>query len=163
MPKRRYTTALASSTRINRMLDDLDLSNITDEHARHAIQLLLNLVETLAAENRTLREENQRLRDENNHLKGEQGKPDIKPNRRPPPADHSSEQERHKERPHHKGRKVERIAIDRTEDCRVDPALLPPDADFKGYQPVLVQDLVLRTDNVLFRKEKWYAASTEQT
>ena len=28
------------------MLDDLDLSNIADEHARQAIQLLLNLVET---------------------------------------------------------------------------------------------------------------------
>ena len=43
------------------MLDDLDLSNSADEHARRAIQLLLNLVETLAAENRSLREEIQRL------------------------------------------------------------------------------------------------------
>src|SRR5437870_11721225 len=100
MPKRVYTTARAPHMRTDRMLDDLDLSNITDEHARHAIRLLLNLVETLAAENRTLREENQRLRDENNRLKGEQGKHTIKPNKRPPPADHSSEPERHKERPH---------------------------------------------------------------
>jgi hypothetical protein len=144
------------------VLDDLDLSNITDPEARHAIQLLLNLVEQLAAENRSLRDENQRLRDENNHLKGEQGKPNIKPNRRPP-ADHSSEPERRKERPHQKGRKVEIVTIDRTEDCPVDPTLLPPDAEFKGYQPVVVQDLVLRTDNVLFRKEKWYASSTGRT
>ena len=96
------------------MLDDLDLSNIADEHARQAIQLLLNLVETLSAENRALREENQRLRDENNRLKGEQGKPDIKPNKRPPATNHSSEEERHKERPHQKGRKVDQITIDRT-------------------------------------------------
>lgn len=142
---------------------NLDLTTVPDEPTRQAFQVLLNLIETLAAENRTLREENQRLRDENNRLKGEQGKPDIKPNKRPPPADHSSEPERHQERPHLKGCKVARIAIDRTEDCRVDPAILPPDALFKGYVPVVVQDLVLRTDNVLFRKEKWYAASTGQT
>jgi len=111
--------------RTDRMLDDLDLSNIADEHARQAIQLLLNLVETLSAENRALREENQRLRDENNRLKGEQGKPDIKPNKRPPATNHSSEEERHKERPHQKGRKVDQITIDRTEDCRVDRATLP--------------------------------------
>ena len=145
------------------MLDDLDLSNIADEHARQAIQLLLNLVETLSAENRALREENQRLRDENNRLKGEQGKPDILPNKRPPATNHSSEEERHKERPHQKGRKVDQITIDRTEDCRVDRAILPKDAELKGYEPVVVQDLVLRTDNVLFRKEKWYAASTSRS
>ena len=145
------------------MLDDLDLSNIADEQARRAIQLLLNLVETLAAENRSLREEIQRLRDENNRLKGEQAKPNIKPNKRPPPADHSSEAERHQSRPHQKGRKVDQIAIDRTEDCQVDPAILPPDAQFKGYEDVVVQDLLLHTDKVLFRKEKWYAASTRQT
>jgi hypothetical protein len=149
--------------RISWMLDDLDLSTIVDEHARHAIRLLLNLVETLSAENRALREEVQRLRDENNRLKGEQGKPDIKSNKRPPPTNHSSEAERHKERPHQKGRKLDQITIDRTEDCRVDPAVLPADAEFKDYVPVVVQDLVLRTDNVLFRKEKWYAASTGQT
>jgi hypothetical protein len=145
------------------VLDDLDLSTIPDEHARRAIHRLLNLVETLRAENRALQAEVQRLRDENNRLKGEQGKPDIKPNKRSPPPNHSSEPERHKERLHQKGRKVDQITIDRTEDCHVDPAILPPDAEFKGYVPVVVQDLVLRTDNVLFRKAKWYATSTGQT
>jgi len=145
------------------VLDDLDLSNSTDEHARQAIQLLLNLVETLSAENRALRAEVQRLRDENNRLKGEQGKPDIKPNKRPPPPDHSSEPERQTPRPHQKGHKVDQLTIDRTEDCHVDPAILPPDAVFKGYEPVVVHDLVLQTDNVLFRKAQWYAASTGRT
>src|SRR5439155_16767129 len=125
-PKRVYTTPHTSCMRTGWMLDDLDLSNSADEHARRAIQLLLNLVETLAAENRSLREEIQRLRDENNRLKGEQAKPNIKPNKRPPPADHSSEGERHQPRPHQKGRKVEQITIDRTEDCQLDRAILPP-------------------------------------
>jgi hypothetical protein len=144
------------------MLDDLDLTAIPDEQTRHAIQMLLNLVETLSAENRALREENQRLRDEVARLKGEQGKPDVKANKRPPP-DHSSEEERHTPTPRQRGRKVDQIVIDRTEVCAVDRTILPPDAEFKGYQPVVVQDLRLRSDTVCFRKEKWYAASTRRT
>lgn len=66
-------------------------------------------------------------------------------------------------RPRQKGRKVSQIAIDRTQDCRVDPATLPADATFKGYETVVVQDLVLQTDNIAFRKEKWYAPSTGRT
>jgi regulator of replication initiation timing len=64
------------------MLEDLDLNAIQNvEQARHAIVMLLNLVEDLQSDLRKLQEENQRLRDENNRLKGEQGKPNIKPNK----------------------------------------------------------------------------------
>jgi hypothetical protein len=110
------------------------------------------------AENRTLREENRRLRDEVLRLKGEQGRPSIKPNVRPPaPPDHSSERERHRPTPRQPQSKVAEIVIHRTEDLAVDRALLPPDAEFKGYEEVTIQDLVFRTDNVRFRKEKWYS------
>jgi hypothetical protein len=34
---------------------------------------------------------------------------------------------------------------------------------FKGYEDVVVQDLVFRTDNVKFRKEKYYSPSTGKT
>jgi len=33
--------------------------------------------------------------------------------------------------------------------------LLPVDAEFKGYEEVVVQDIKLTTDNVLFRKQKY--------
>jgi hypothetical protein len=39
----------------------------------------------------------------------------------------------------------------------VDPAQLPADAAFKGYEETLVQDVVIHTDNVLYRKEKYYS------
>lgn len=55
------------------------------------------------------------------------------------------------------------ISIDRQQPLAVDPALLPSDAVFKGYEEVLVQDVRIRTDNVLFRKEVWYAPSTGQS
>jgi hypothetical protein len=91
------------------------------------------------------------LRDEINRLKGEQGAPAIKPNTPPPPPkDHSSEQERRRPKPWSKGRKTEHLPIDREQMLAVDPDRLPPDAVFKGYEDVVVQDVIFRTDNVLF-------------
>lgn len=46
------------------MLDDLDLSHITDEHTRTLVVRLLNLVENLSADLRDAQAEIQRLRDE---------------------------------------------------------------------------------------------------
>lgn len=146
------------------MLADLDLTAIQDEKARLLIQQLLNLIEQLAADLREAQTENQRLRDELNRLKGEQGKPDIKGStpKVSAPA-HSSEVERRETRPRQKHKKQARVHIDREEVLTVDPTLLPPDAEFKGYEVVVVQDVVVQTDNVQFTKEKYYAASTRQT
>lgn len=144
------------------MLDDLDLSGIKDENARVLIEKLLNLVESLSADLRAAQAEIQRLRDENNRLKGEQGKPDIKANI-PKSTDHSSERERHQVIERKKRNKLSEIVIDRTQDLVVDQGTLPDDAVFKGYEEVVVQDIVVHTDNVLFRKAKWYASSTRQS
>jgi hypothetical protein len=146
------------------MLDTLDLNSIQDEHARQCIRLLLNMLDELTQENRTQREELQRLRDEINRLKGEQGKPTIKANTPQPRApDYSSEQERHP--PRERGKRGARapIAVDRDEVLQVDPATLPPDAEFKGYDEVIVQDVVVRTDNVRFHKETFYSATEGKT
>ena len=40
---------------------------------------------------------------------------------------------------------------------------LPEDAEFKGYEPVIIQDLVIKTDNVRFLKEKYYSPSLGKT
>lgn len=146
------------------MIEDIDLKGIQEENARDLIRRLMNLIEQQAGELREARGEIQRLRDEVNRLKGEQGKPKIKGNTpNPPPSDHSSEEERHKSRPRHKGSKKATIIIDHEEVLKVERRLLPEDAEFKGYADVVVQDIVLKTDNVLFHKEKYYAASTGQS
>lgn len=146
------------------MLDDLDLTAIHDDNARILIQRLLNLIEQLAADLREAHAEIQRLRDELNRLKGEQGKPTVKANTPKPAATgHSSEAERRESRPRRKRKKQAAVHIDREEVLRVDATLLPPDAEFKGYEVVVVQDIVVQTDNVQFQKEKYYAASTQQT
>ena len=184
------------------MLDDLDLSGISDPEAQRLLgivlarlggvlreqqQLLLehqavlaeqrallvenaalreelariggpdwrNRLEGALAEVTQLREERQRLRDEVARLKGEQGQPRILPKRQ-----HSSEQERRLPRGERRRHAAhEAVRIDRTETRPVEEAL-PPDAEFKGYAEVVVQDVRLETDNVRFRLAKYYAPST---
>ncbi len=111
---------------------------------------LLNIIADQATALREAQAEIQRLRDDINRLKGEQGKPDIKP---PTPTHQqlSSEPERHRRVERGRGKRAP-IQIDREEPLTVDPATLPPDAIFKGYE-VIVQDILIRTDNVRFRKE----------
>ena len=146
------------------MIDDIDLSRIQDENARELVARLLNLVEKLSADLRDAQIEIQRLRDEVNRLKGEQGKPKIKGNTpKPPPTHHSSEKERRKPRQRHKSSKKAEIQINREQVVAVDPAMLPQDAEFKGHEDVVVQDILLRTDNILFHKQKYYAPSTRRT
>jgi hypothetical protein len=146
------------------MLEDLDLHSIADAQARELVRRLLNLLEDVRADLRAAQAEIQRLRNEINRLKGEQGQPAIKPNTpQAPPKDLSSEQERRTPKAWSKGRKTDRIPIDREHVVAVDPADLPPDAVFKGYEDVVVQDVLFRTDNVLFRKEKFYSPSQHTT
>jgi len=149
------------------MLEGFDLNAVQDlDQAREAIRHLLNLVEELAAENRTLRAEVQQLRDELRRLKGGSGRPTF-PQTRPAaeasPADHSSERERRASKARQRRAKVSAIQIDREEVLPVDRAGLPADAQFKGYEPVVVQDLRLQTDHVRFWKEKFYSETAQRT
>src|SRR5438105_807882 len=146
------------------MLEDLDLNSIADDRARELVRQLLNLLEEVMTDLRVAHAENQRPRNEINMLKGEQGRHTTKSNQpQPPSTDHSSEQERRKPKGWSKDRKMDRISIDREQVVQVDPDCLPPDAQFKGYEDVVVQDVVFRTDNVLFHTEKFYSPSQHQT
>lgn len=149
------------------MLEDLNLNELQNpDQMRAALVRLLNLVEELSADNQALRAEVQHLRDENNRLKGEQGKPTIKPNqpkKTGAAANHSSETRRHKPQTWKKTSKLSELTIDRDEVLKVAPTLLPPDAEFKEYVPVVVQDAHLQTETIRFLKEKFYSATTRQT
>ena len=128
------------------------------------IYVLLNLIEQLNSKVKELEEENQKLRDENNRLKGEEGKPEIKANvKKGFKKDHSSEKERKIPKEHSKKSKNETIKVDREEIVVYPKEKLPPDAEFKGYEKVIVQDIVLKTDNVLFCKQKYYSPSSGKT
>ena len=143
------------------MLENFDPTTIQDEALRQVFIELMNLVENLYAKVQEQAEEMQRLRDENNRLKGEQGKPAIKPNKSATPL--SSEKERRESKPHHKASKQAQIRIDRVEVVQVEHERLPPDAEFKGYEEVLVQDIDFRSENIKFRKEKYYSPGQKRT
>jgi len=144
------------------MLDDLDISKIRDlDDALDCIKKLLNLIETLNHEILELKRQNQELRDENNRLKGEQGKPKIKPNKESP-GQYSSEKERKKSKKRKKRKKKNRIKTHKSQICHIDKSLLPKDAQFKGYDRVVVQDIKFEAHNTSFMKEKYYSPSLKK-
>ena len=124
----------------------------------------MNLIEQLNSKVIDLEAENQKLRDEINRLKGEQGKPDIKGNKKKPlNKNYSSEKERKTRKNHRKSAKKAEIKIDRSEIVEYPVAQLPEKSEFKGYEEVIVQDILLKKDNVLFRKQKFYSPKTGKT
>lgn len=144
---------------------------------RDIVKKLLNLVERLVTENETLKAELQELRDEINRLKGERGKPDIKANKKKD-GDISSEDERKQAEAEANGRAVEdadgkkkrqrepklpKIKIDREHICSLDKNGLPDDLIFKGYEDVIVQNIIIKTDNVKYRRAVYYSPSQHKS
>jgi hypothetical protein len=143
------------------MLEEFDPNSIEEEGVRQVVIALMNVVDKQDSTITEQAAEIQRLRDEINRLKGEQGKPKIAANK--PRPDLSSEKQRRESKPHQKSSKQAQIQIDRVEVLTVDQKQLPADAVFKGYMDVVVQDLEIRSDNIQFRKEKYYSPSQKRT
>jgi len=155
-------------SRITETLDTLNIrpDEIADERLAEVFRILLLLIEELCEEIEKSKEEKQKLRDELNLLKGEQTKPDIKSSRKNPSGDVSSEKERKPPKTTKKKKskaKKHKIKIDRVEVCKVDQNILPADAEFKGYQDVVVQEIIIKTDNVKYMKEIYYSPSQNKT
>src|SRR5256885_16463230 len=131
------------------------------ESGRQFVLYTKKWVEKLASKVQEQGEEIQRKSDEINRLKGEQGKPKIKANK--PAPDLSSEKERRESKSHPKAKKQAEIRIDRVEVLQVDHERLPQDVEFKGYEEVIIQDIDFRTENIQFRKEKYYSPGQRRT
>jgi hypothetical protein len=139
---------------------NIDIGKVADPAIRAIILNLLNIIEAQAQEIKELKEENQKIRDENNRLKGERGKPDIRPQKRDS-KDISSEDERKQRNKDKKNKKSKqkknKIKIDRTVKLAIPKDQLPEDAIFKGYTKSVVQDIIIKTDNIEFTKEIYYS------
>jgi len=124
------------------------------------------IVELLNKDNKTLKIENQKLRDEVNLLKGEDGKPKVLGKTKGDQGNVFSDSERKKREPKEKRKskaKKDKIKIDRTQICKIDPSNLPDDAEFKGYETIVVQEILITTDNVEYRREKFYSPLENKT
>ena len=136
---------------------DVDKINFDDkESVKSLIITLLNVIEQLLQENQRLRVEVQQLRDEIARLKGEKGKPKIAPN--VPPSEPKLQPEE-KPKTWSKGSKKPKIKIDRVVLLNINPETLPPDAVFKGYSSIIIQNIKLQTDNVEYQREHYYSPS----
>jgi len=141
----------------------IDWSN-TDFNDPEAVKAILrhlsNLVEALYQENLALKAENQRLNDEINRWKGEKGRPDIKPKSSVKKNELNKKLEPKKQ--WKKQGKLDKVKIDDTKIIRYQGAL-PDDAQYKGYRKVVVQDIMIKTNNLEFKLERYYSPSEGKT
>lgn len=106
------------------------------------------LVLALAAVIERLERENRELRDEIQRLKGSTRRPEIKPSRLlNPPA-----------KPRRPDRRPGSDKRSKTKDLKIDetvllqPDQLPPDARLEGYRDFVVQDLIVKTHTIRYRR-----------
>ena len=113
--------------------------------------LVAKLLGELGAQKRVIAE----LREEIARLKGLKGRPNI----RPSGMDRGTEAKPGGKRGEGRGRgKVTPRVAPETEILRVTP---PPGSRFRGYEPYLVQDLVLGVRAVRYRRERWLTSAGE--
>jgi len=164
--------AKINRTEIGRMLAGLEIQpeEIENEQLAKEVAILYRIIELLNEDNEQLRAERQELRDALALLKEEQGKPKIKGKQKKDgerkEGDISSEQERKSRKPSEKPKskaKKHKIKIDRSQICPVDKSKLPGDAQFKGYERVVVQEVIIKTDNVEYKREVYYSPSQNKT
>lgn len=159
------------------MLSELKNIKIDDtatiDDLRHAVKVVVNIVEQLWTENKELKEKNIKLQDEINRLKGEQEGPKFEGKEKEKNKDknHSSdkerkEQEKASEKKKKKKKKVSKkklVKIDKEIKIEVGQSDLPEDAKFKRYEEVLEQNVKLVTENILYKVAVYYSKKEKRT
>ncbi len=136
---------------------DIDKIDFSDEKAtKELFRKLLNFIEYQAQVIRQLKIENQQLKDEVARLKGSKGKPKIPPN---VPSREQKQSSAEKSKEWSKGSKNPKIKVDRVVSLYIEPDILPPDAIYLGYEPVIIQNIKMQTDNVEYRRGHYYSKS----
>lgn len=120
---------------------------------------VINTIETLIDICLRLAEDNRQLKDEINHLKGEKGRPHIIPN---VPKKENDVPEQKVRKKWKKTSKNDKIEIDCIENVPIDKNTLPPDAEFRGYRDVIIQDIIFRRKNTKYRLARWYSKSANK-
>lgn len=131
-----------------------------DPALQQVIHLLLNIIEEQAGRIEQLERKNRELESEVKRLKTGQGNlPQGQPKALLPRPGQGDDKQVKKNKNHKSGSKSGKVPIDRTKTVKMDAGELPPDARFKGYREVIVQNLLLKRDNVLYKVAQYYSAS----
>ena len=124
------------------MVTPPEISVLSDSELR---QLVVKLLGENADQKRVIAE----LREEIARLKGLKGRPDIKPSGMEK-GTVSKPRDKHAGRPG-RGKVTPRVDVEE----QIVPAEVPPGSRFKGYEDIVVQDLVLRVRAIRYRRERW--------
>jgi hypothetical protein len=124
---------------------------------------VFNIIESLCTLIMELQKENQEYKDEINRLKGEKGKPIFKETKEEENEKTDEKMEKDQKKKWFKSSKIEKIKIDRIEIVKLNKTGLPNDLEFKGYEEKTIQNIIMKTDNVLYKREKYYSPSQNMT
>ena len=114
------------------------------------LEELKSLLVQVLEDNARLKAENADLRDEIARLKGLKGRPQIKPSGMEKATEPAAKTKRKIGR---RGSKRAKLTI--TETQIIEVANVPEGARSKGYEDFVVQDIVLQSRTVLYRRERW--------
>ncbi len=123
-------------------------TNLSDLNRAELEALLVNLFGEVAALKQMVSEQ----REEITRLKGLKGRPNIKPSK-PSGMDNATEPPKpvKQEKRRFRGKVTPRIRI----EDQVVKVTVPEGSRFKGYEPFLVQDLVISARATCYQRERW--------
>src|SRR4051812_37395155 len=132
--------------------DRASLETLSLVELRELVGTLVAKVADLGAVNAALKAENQTLRDEVARLKGLPPRPPSRPSGMEQATGGAGPDKGGKRSRRRRGAKRDREAV--TTEVVV-KAALPPGSRFKGYQDILVRELILRAEVVRYRRGGW--------
>jgi Transposase IS66 family len=136
----------------------MELPEIRAEERTPLVEALLAIIQVLLDRNQQLEETVLQLRDEIAILKGQKPRPQIKPSLlesdTPPSQQSGSPKEGSAKRPGSEKRpKNSQLTIHHRVPLLIDD--LPPGAVLKSYEPYVVQDLVMESNNTLYLRARY--------
>jgi hypothetical protein len=131
----------------------MELPEIRPEERTPLVEALLGIIRQVLDRVAELETTIQELRDENAKLKGQKGRPDIKPSSLESKQPKTEGQEEAK--PPRKGRGAKNNQLTIHHEVPLHPEDLPVGATFKGFEPYVVQDLIIKCDNTKYLRARY--------
>jgi regulator of replication initiation timing len=142
----------------------IDTNNANDiASLKNISNVLLNHSENLYQKINYLEEENQLLRDEINRLKNENTRPNIRANSIKKYSDISTKGREKKPKKQKRKSKKNIIKIDDEKILNIEKKYLPEDAEFKFWDEVITQNIILKRENILYKVAVFYSKSERKT
>lgn len=129
------------------------LPDIPEEEQTPVVKGLLTIIEQLIEHTQKQQEEITILKDEVRILKGEKKRPKFKASKLDVSTNDETSNSKDNKKPKKPRRNKKEMTI-HTEKV-IKPDNLPVGSRFKGYQDFIVQELLLRNENIRYRLERW--------